>query len=54
MTRQIDCEIIKDAMPLKMADDAVLADTSDLDFEGSVKLIEHLIASNTALGGVRK
>ena len=44
----------RETAPLKMADDAVLADTSDLDFEGSVKLIEHLIASNTALGGVRK
>lgn len=37
--------------PLKMADDAVLADTSELDFEQSVELVKELIRSRTGFTG---
>ena len=37
--------------PLKMADDAVLADTSELDFEQSVELVKKLIRSRTGFSG---
>ncbi len=35
--------------PLKQADDAVLADTSELDFEGSVALVEKIIKSKAGI-----
>ncbi len=35
--------------PLKQADDAVLADTSGLDFDGSVALVENIIKSRAKL-----
>ena len=37
--------------PLKMADDAVLADTSELDFDQSVELVKELIRSRTGFTG---
>ena len=33
----------RDIAPLKQADDAVLADTSDLDFEGSLDLLLSIV-----------
>lgn len=37
----------RETAPLKQAEDAVLADTSDLDFEQSVELICGIICGNT-------
>lgn len=36
----------RDIAPLKQAEDAVLADTSDLDLDGSIQLILDLVRKN--------
>ncbi|MCH5324490.1 MAG: (d)CMP kinase [Eubacterium sp.] len=39
----------RETAPLKQAEDAVLADTSELDFDGSVTLIENIIKSKAGM-----